>query len=200
MPFKPALREHAKRVLAERGVIVHLGAAVAAISPTRVTLTSGEVIKGHTVVWAAGLQGHPVVASLGLSEGAPRPQPMPDLSLPGHPEVFLVGDNALVTDNETGEALPQLGSVAQQTGEQAAKNIGLLAAGRRTEAFKYKDKGSMAMIGDGEAVVQFTSGRSITGRPAWLAWRGVHLALLAGGEEKARTLVEWTTGWTRKSA
>jgi NADH dehydrogenase len=116
-----------------------------------------------------------------------------DLSLPGHPEVFAVGDVALITDSKTGAQLPQLGSVAQQAGRQAGSNIARLVAGEAAEPFVYQDKGTMATIGRGAAVVQLPKHQTLTGHAAWLAWLGVHLALLSGGEEKASTLVDW--GW-----
>jgi NADH dehydrogenase len=193
-PFKPVLRKHAERALERRGVRVKLGEPVAAVEGTRVHLRSGEVIKAHTTVWAAGLQANPVAASLSAQLAQGRPVTEPDLSLAGHPEVFLAGDIAMIKDRKTGEALPQLGSVAQQSGAQASENIARLVRGEPTQPFAYKDKGTMAMIGKGEAVVQLKSGRTLTGKPAWLAWKGIHLMLLRGGEQKARTLIEWTGG------
>jgi NADH dehydrogenase len=198
-PFKPALRDYAKEALEQRGVRVHLGEAVTAVEPTRVHLRSGKTIATHTVVWAAGLRGQPLTASLGTEIEHGRPRTQPDLSIAGHPEVFLAGDMAAIKDTRTSNHLPQLGSVAQQSGQRAGENIALLAAGRRTKPFKFKDQGTMAMIGAGDAVVQRPSGRTLTGKPAWLAWKGVHLMLLAGGEQKAATLVEWGRGYLGRS-
>jgi NADH dehydrogenase len=199
-PFKPRLREYARRALEQRGVQVHLGEAVQAVEPTRVHLKSGATMKAHTMVWAAGLQSTPLVRSLGLALEKQRLRAEPDLSLSGHPEVFLAGDMALIRDTKTGEQLAQLGSVAQQSGHQAGENIALLATGRRTQAFVYKDKGTMAIIGTGDAIVQLASGRTMTGKAAWLAWKGVHLMLLAGGEQKARTLLSWAKNLTGRSS
>jgi NADH dehydrogenase len=122
------------------------------------------------------------------------------LSLRGHPEVFLAGDMALIGDPKTGEPLPQLGSVAQQSGHRAGENIALLAADRPSKPFEYRDKGTMAMIGRGHAVVQMRSGRTLTGRPAFMAWRAVHLMLLKGGEQKAGTLLEWGKSYLRRAS
>ena len=116
----------------------------------------------------------------------------PDLSVPGHPEVFAVGDVAWITETEADEVLPQLGSVALQAGELAAENIARLAAGKPTEPFAYKDKGTMATIGRGAAVVQFRRGRTMKGKAAFLAWGAVHLALPSTGEERAKALIDWT--------
>jgi NADH dehydrogenase len=88
--------------------------------------------------------------------------------------------------------LPQLGSVALQAGEQAGANVARLVAGKATEPFVYKDKGTMATIGRGAAVVQFRRGRTMKGRKAFLAWGAVHLALLSTGEDRAKALIEWT--------
>jgi NADH dehydrogenase len=89
--------------------------------------------------------------------------------------------------------LPQLGSVAQQSGVHAGANIGRMVQGKDTEPFHYKDKGTMATIGRGAAIVEFKSGKTMTGHAAWIAWLGVHLMLLSGGEEKGLTFLDW--GW-----
>jgi NADH dehydrogenase len=188
--FKQHLRDHTKTVLEQHGVGVHLGEAVTGVTPTRLLLRSGREVKTHTVVWAAGVQASPVAQSLGTYEGN-RPGTEPDLSLPGHPEVFVAGDIGRIVDDKSGAPLPQMGSVAQQSGQRAGENIALAARGRSTRPFRYTDKGTMAMIGRGEAIVQLRSGRTLTGKPAWLAWKAVHLMLLKGGEQKARTLLEW---------
>jgi NADH dehydrogenase len=116
----------------------------------------------------------------------------PDLSVAGHPEVFAVGDIAWITDAKTKRVLPQLGSVALQAGEQAGANIARRLAGEETEPFAYHDKGTMATIGRGAAVVQFHRGRTMKGKTASLAWGTVHLALLSTGEDRAKAMVEWS--------
>ena len=88
--------------------------------------------------------------------------------------------------------LPQLGSVALQSGECAGENIARLVAGKETEPFDYTDKGTMATIGRGAAVVQFKNGRTMKGKAASLAWGAVHLALLSTGEDRAKAVVDWT--------
>ncbi len=123
----------------------------------------------------------------------------PDLSIDGHPEVFAVGDIAWITDTKTKRALPQLGSVALQAGERAGANIVRRLAGKETEPFVYHDKGTMATIGRGAAVVQFHKGRTLKGKAASLAWGTVHLALLSTGEDRAKAMVEWTwAGFTHE--
>ena len=151
--FKPDIRKCAKGALEKRGVEVLLGEMVASVAPTRVTLKSGTELQAHTLVWGAGLQGSPIAESLGLElERGNRVRVEPDLSLAGHPEVFVVGDAASITDSEAEGVLPQLGSVALQSGERAGENIARLVAGKETEPFEYHDKGTMATIGRGAAV------------------------------------------------
>jgi NADH:quinone reductase (non-electrogenic) len=153
-------------------------------------------------VWGAGLQANPIVQSLGLElQKGNRIAVKSDLSIPEHPEAFAVGDIAWITDSKTNEVLPQLGSVALQAGEQAGKNIAGLIAGKEAEPFSYHDKGTMATIGRGAAVVQLPRGRTLTGRIAFLAWGSVHLALLSTGEDRAKAVVDWTwAGLTHERA
>jgi NADH dehydrogenase len=190
--FKPKLREYAEKALIERGVEVQTGTAVASVEPTRVRLKSGERLKAHTLVWGAGLQGNPLVKSLGLElERGNRIGVSADLSLAGHPEVYVVGDIAAITDEKTGQVLPQLGSVALQSGEHAGAVIADRIVGKEPKPFKYKDKGTMATIGRGAAVVQMLGGRTMTGIKAQAAWGVVHLALLPTNEDRAKAVVDW---------
>jgi NADH:quinone reductase (non-electrogenic) len=191
--FKQDIRSYTERVLEKLGVEVLTGEIVSVVEPTRVTLKSGRVLKAHTLVWGAGLQANPTVQQLGveLARGN-RVRVDPDLRIPGRPEVFAVGDIAWIGDGKADEALPQLGSVALQAGEWAGHNIARLVAGKETTPFEYKDKGTMATIGRGAAVVQFRRGRTMKGKAAFLAWGAVHLALLSTGEDRAKAVVDWT--------
>ncbi len=191
--FKKNLQTYAKKALEGRGVEVMTGESVKSIAPTRVTLGDGTVINAHTLVWGAGLQGSPLAGELGMElERGNRIAATPDLSITGHPEVFAVGDVAAITDTKTKRVLPQLGSVALQAGEWAGENIARLVEGKETKPFEYTDKGTMATIGRGAAVVQFHRGRTMKGEPAFLAWGAVHLALLSTGEDRAKAVVNWT--------
>ncbi len=177
--FKPKLREYTAKALADRTVEVRTGTAVSSVAPTEVTLKSGDVLRAHTLVWGAGLQGNALIPSLGLElQRGNRIGVGPELTLPGHPEVFVVGDAAAITDAKTDTVLPQLGSVALQSGEHVGETIDRTVAGKETKPFAYRDKGTMAAIGRGAAVVQMLGGRTMTGRKAQLAWGTVHLALL----------------------
>ena len=190
--FKPRLRKYAAKALADRTVEVRTGAMVASVSPTRVTLKSGEVLNAHTLVWGAGLQGNPLVQSLGLEpERGNRIGVGSDLTLPDHTDVYVVGDVAAIVDAKTQQVLPQLGSVALQSGEHAGETIARRIAGKKTKPFAYEDKGTMAAIGRGAAGVQMLGGRTMTGRKAQLAWLTVHLALLPTNEDRAKALVDW---------
>jgi NADH:quinone reductase (non-electrogenic) len=198
--FKKGLQTYAKKALEKRTVEVMLGEVVASIEPTRVRLKSGTVLNAHTLIWGAGLQANPLVSGLGLElQRGNRIAVGPDLTIPGHPEVFGVGDIAWITDTKTDRVLPQLGSVALQAGEHAGTTISRILRNKEVEPFEYEDKGTMATIGRKAAIVQFHRGRSLTGTTAWLAWGTVHLALLSTGEDRAKAVVDWTwAGFTHE--
>jgi NADH:ubiquinone reductase (H+-translocating) len=198
--FRSDIRTYTRKALEKRGVEVLLGEVVASVEPTRVTLESGKVIEAHTLVWGAGLQANPIVELLGIELQHGNRLPVEsDLSVAGHPEVFAVGDIAWITDAKTNDVLPQLGSVALQAGGHAGENIARLVAGKETEPFVYHDKGTMATIGRGAAVMQTRGGRTLKGKTASLAWGAVHLALLSTGEDRAKAVVDWTwAGFTHE--
>jgi NADH dehydrogenase len=190
--FKPDIRAYTKKALEKRGVEVITGEAVESISPTRVKLKSGAVLEAHTLVWGAGLQGNRLIQSLGVDlQKGNRIGVGPELDLPDHPEVYAIGDIAAITDAKTNHVLPQLGSVALQSGEHAGETIARRIAGKKTEPFSYHDKGTMATIGRGAAVVQMMGGRTMKGKAAQLAWGTVHLALLPTNEDRAKAVVDW---------
>ena len=190
--FKEDIRRYTEKALAKRGVEAMTGEVVESITPRRVTLKSGKVLPAHTLVWGAGLQGNELVQSLGLElERGNRIGVDEELRIPAHPEVYVVGDVAAITDQKTSQVLPQLGSVALQSGEHAGKTIAGRLAGKETKPFKYRDKGTMAAIGRGSAVVQMLGGRTMKGKTASLAWGTVHLALLPTNEDRAKAVVDW---------
>jgi NADH dehydrogenase len=190
--FKPDIRNYAVEALTKRGVEVATGEVVQSITPQRVKLKSGKELKAHTLVWGAGLQGNALVQSLGLElERGNRIGVDAELRLPSHPEVFVVGDVAAITDPKMQQVLPQLGSVALQSGEHAGETIARLVEGKEPKPFKYRDKGTMATIGRGAAVVQMMGGRTMKGKTAQLAWGTVHLALLPTNESRAKAIVDW---------
>jgi len=192
--FAPKLETYARTALEERGVKVQTGTGVAKIGPTSIDLSTGATVKTHTTVWAAGLQASPVVNSLGveLVHGGRIPVG-PDLQVKDHPGVFAIGDIAAMTDGKTGQVVPGLGATALQAGRHVGETIIRLLEGKEAEPFKYLNKGTMAQVGRGAAVVELPTGGTLKGHLAWLAWLGVHLALLNGAEEKAGIFVDW--GW-----
>lgn len=191
--FKENLRAYARKELEDRRIELRLGESVAEVGPTSVKLKSGEEIKTHTLVWAAGVQANPMAHMLGVPQGrSGRVKLNPDLSVPEHPEIFVVGDMGEVISE--GQVLPQLGSVAMQSGDHVGRQIARRIAGEETQPFKYWDKGFMATIGRGSAVVEFPNKTTLHGLPAYFAWLGVHLALLTGMRNRIETL--WNWGWS----
>jgi NADH dehydrogenase len=190
--FKENLREYTVKALEKRTVEVLTGEIVASVAPTRVTLKSGQTLDAHTLVWGAGLQGNALVQALGLElERGNRIGVGPDLTVKGHPEVYAIGDVAAITDAKTEQVLPQLGSVALQSGQHAGESIARRIGGKDAKPFKYRDKGTMATIGRGAAVVQMLGGKTMKGLKAQAAWGTVHLALLPTNEDRAKAVVEW---------
>jgi NADH:ubiquinone reductase (H+-translocating) len=190
--FKPTIRAYTKKALADRGVEVLTGEVVSSVSPRQVTLKSGTVLPAYTLVWGAGLQGNELVRSLDLElERGNRIPVDEELRIAQHPEVYAVGDVAAITDAKTQQVLPQLGSVALQSGEHAGETIARRVAGNETKPFKYRDKGTMATIGRGAAVVQMLGGRTMKGKAAQAAWGTVHLALLPTNQDRAKAVVDW---------
>ena len=190
-PFKEDLRTYAKEELKRRHVEVRLGEAVAEVGATFVRLKSGEEIKAHTLIWAAGVKANPLADAVGLPQGrGGRIKLNPDLSVPNHTEMFVVGDMGEVASD--GQVLPQLGSVAMQSGQHVGRQIARLLHGEPMQPFKYWDKGFMATIGRGAAVVQFPNQRTLHGHLAYFAWLGVHLTLLSGVRNRIEVLWNWS--------
>jgi NADH dehydrogenase len=195
--FAPRLSELARRTLASRRVEVVLGVGVAGTDGKVVELTDGRRIPMGTLVWTAGVKAGPLARCLAdqLGEGSltrgGRVVVEPDLSLPGHPEVFVIGDLAGAVD-EHGELLPQVAPVAMQAGEHVAGVIRDSLAGESPRPpFRYHDKGSMATIGRHAAVAQLPNGIRLSGTPGWLAWLALHLVMLVGFRNRVNVLVNW---------
>jgi len=180
-PFTGKSQTYAKKRLTKIGVQLKLGVGVAEVDKDGVTLADGHKIASQIVVWAGGLKAGPMLAASGLPQGkGGRIDVATDLTVPGFPGVYVLGDAANITDAK-GRHLPQLGSVAQQAGQWAARNIKADLAGRPREPFRYLDKGIMAMVGRGAAVAEVGAARRRwQGPPAFAAWLGVHVVLLSG--------------------
>jgi NADH dehydrogenase len=189
----PSLAGYTRRRLEALGVEVRLNCAVTALDDAGVTL-GAERLAGAIAFWAAGNRASPVAHTLGVATAAGGRVPvLPDLSLPGHPEVFIVGDLAAAMD-EKGQFLPALAPVALQEGRHAAAMIRRHLAGRPTLAFRYRDHGQMATLGRSAAVVQLGPLR-VVGRIGWLVWLVVHIASLIGFENRLLVLVHWAAAY-----
>ncbi|MFY9634849.1 MAG: NAD(P)/FAD-dependent oxidoreductase, partial [Cellulosimicrobium cellulans] len=187
--FSEKSQEYTRKRLTKIGVQLHLGVGVTEVRDDGVTLADGTVIPTRVVVWAGGLKAGGIIADSGLKQGrGGRIDVRPDLTAPDVEGVYVLGDAANMTDS-TGAALPQLGSVAQQAGKWAARNIQADLTGGTRQPFKYLDKGYMAMIGRGAAVAEIGRQRiQLQGPLAFVSWLLVHLALLSGFQQKLRAL------------
>jgi NADH dehydrogenase len=188
--FSEKLSGKAAASLARLGVEVRTGTAVTGIEPDAVVLGE-ERLAAKTVIWAAGVAASP----LGRTVGGPLDRPgrvvvQPDLSVPGQPRIFVIGDMAAFRAAD-GQLLPGVSPVAIQQGRHAAANILRAIAGQPLRPFRYVDKGTMAVIGRAAAVAQFPGGIGIWGFPAWLAWCFVHIFFLIGFRNRVVVMFEW---------
>jgi NADH:ubiquinone reductase (H+-translocating) len=192
--FSQKSQVYAARMLEQRGVQVRLGTAAKEVTSGHVLLSDGTRIPTRTVIWAGGLKASSLSSNLGVPPGhGGRIDVQPDLGVKGFPGVYALGDFANIAGRD-GKPLPQLASVAEQSGKRCAKNIAAAIAGEPEEPFHYFDKGIMAMIGRNAAVAEVGEHRhEIHGPIAFAAWLGVHAALLTTARAKIETFVEW--GW-----
>ncbi len=189
--FDEELSESAVQQLSQLGVHVRTGTVVKDIGAEGVTLASGEVLHASTVLWAAGVAASPLLAKLGIEvDRAGRAKVNPDCSLPGHPEVFVIGDAAFLL-GEDGKPLPGVSPTAMQQARHVARMIELELRDRgKREPFQYVDKGSMATIGRSRAIAQVKKLR-LSGLLAWLAWLAVHIWYLIGFRNRFMVMVDW---------
>ncbi len=185
-PFDDSLRKYALQELIKRGVDVRLNTAISEVEADRVDFKDGSSMPVDLVIWAAGVSGDPLVRDWGLPIGrAGRIEVNEDTRVIGEERIFAIGDGSIIVDNP----LPQLAQPALQMGKFAARQIARLHRGLDTETFKYHDKGTMATIGRGDAVLQMPIGLKLKGIPAWLGWIVLHIAYLLGGRNRVQTLV-----------
>jgi len=187
--FPEELSRAAEEALTKLCVEVKTNCPVTSVEPGRVGLGEDRY-PAATVLWAAGVMASPLAKSLGVPlDRVGRVLVEPDLTIPGHPEVFVVGDLAAFT-HQTGKPLPGVCPVAIQQGRHAARNIVRASAGLPLEPFRYWDKGNLATIGRAHAVADF--GRfKISGFFAWLVWLFVHIFFLIGFRNRFIVLFEW---------
>jgi len=198
LPTYPAkLSAKAAAALGRLGVTVRTGAVVTELGPESVAVCAGDVterIGAHTILWAAGVQASHLAQSLARASGTPpdragRVVVRPDCSLPGHPEVFVIGDMANF-NHQTGKPLPGVAQVAIQQGRHVARLVQHRLRGQSLPPFRYKDYGNMATIGRAAAVADLGWVR-FSGYPAWLAWLFIHLLNLVEFQNRLLVLVQW---------
>jgi NADH dehydrogenase len=189
-PYPPSLSEKARLQLERLGVTVWVGKRVTGVDREGVAMGE-ERLDAKTVLWAAGVASSPLGASLGAPlERAGRVKVEPDHSLPGHPEVFVVGDLAGV------EGVPGIAPAAKQMGAHAARNILHRLAGRPTEPFRYRDYGQLATIGRKAAVADFGWLR-LSGFLAWFVWLWAHIYFLINFRNRIVVMIDWAWSyWT----
>ena len=187
--FPEALARKAERSLHRLGVEVATGRAVTSVEEGAV-VTGGVRLPAATVIWAAGVKGSPLSASLDVArDGAGRVLVQPDLSIPSDPRIFVIGDLAAFL-HQTGAPLPGVAPVAIQQGRHVARTIERDLADRPRTDFRYRDRGGLAVIGRAQAVAELGSLR-LSGLVAWLAWCFIHILFLIGFRNRALVLFEW---------
>lgn len=204
-PYPPKLSARAAAALARLGVTVRTDAIVTDIQPDAVIIRHGarsESIPTRTVLWAAGVQASPLGRILASATGAEVDQAgrvvvAPDLSLPGHPEIFVIGDLAHFS-HQTGKPLPGVAPVAMQQGRYVADLLQSRLRGDTVPPFRYRDRGSMAAIGRGAAVADL-GGLCFSGFFAWLAWLFIHLIHLVQFNNRLLVLTQWAWKYLTRS-
>jgi len=185
----PRLSEAAAETLWRKHVEVRFGAAVQDYEGARVRLKSGELIPARTLIWAAGAKAVSLTERLGLPTARQgRVAVEPTLQVPGHPEIYVIGDAAYLEHD--GQPLPMMAPVALQMAETAAANVARVVRGEAPVPFRYRDPGSLATIGR-NAAVAYIRGIGFKGFPAWVAWLVVHIIQLIGFRNKVFVLLNW---------
>jgi NADH dehydrogenase len=198
-PFSDNAHGYVAKVLGEKGVEIHLGTGVKEVGTGHAVFSDGTVFATRCVVWGGGIKAASIAADCGLAQGrGGRVDVQADLTFAGSPGVYFVGDIANIPDVE-GNPLPQLGSVALQSGAWAAENIIAGFEGKKPKPFRYHDKGIMALIGRGAAIAEVGKRHhEIHGELAHMAWLGVHASLMTGTRAKIEAFVDWAwDGFTK---
>lgn len=187
--FPPRLQKNALKVLGRKNVEVRTGMAVAGYDGEKVTLKNGESISTKTLLWSAGVRAARLTDGLGVEQAKQaRVRVTPELQIPGHPEVYVIGDSAY--GEAKGIPLPMMAPVATQQAELAVENILAQIQGKPQKTFVYKDPGSLATIGRNAAVARIGNWQ-FTGFIAWVVWLVVHLIGLIGFRNKLIVLIDW---------
>ncbi|HEX2831554.1 MAG TPA: NAD(P)/FAD-dependent oxidoreductase [Thermoanaerobaculia bacterium] len=191
LPTYPAdLSEKARRQLVDLGVEVLTGAIVTDVDDHEVRV-GDRVIPTRTVLWGAGVQASPLAKSLGVPlDRAGRVLVTPPLTIPGHDDVFVIGDLAAAEQHD-GTFVPGVAPAAIQEGQHTARNLERAVAGQPLRAFKYRDKGSLATIGRAAAVADFGGRKKFGGFFAWMAWLVIHIFFLIGFRNRFLVITQW---------
>ena len=190
-PFHPRSRENARHTLTSRGVEVRLETKVDAVTADAVHLADGQVVPTRCLVWTAGVRANPLADTLGLAQAqGGRIVVEADLSVPGHPQCFVIGDLAASREDE-GTLHPQMAPLAQQGADHVAAQLERRRRGLATQPFHYKNKGVMATIGRNAAVAELPNGMRFRGRLAWVMWLALHLQRLVGYRNRFEVLTSW---------
>lgn len=188
--YTPVLSEKARRQLANLGVEIITNAAVSDITGREVRIGTDRVIPTRTVLWAAGVQASPLAQSLNVPvDRAGRVLVEPDLTIPGHKDVFVIGDLAAVRQYD-GSFVPGVAPAAIQEGQHTATNLVRATEGQPMRAFRYRDKGSLATLGRAAAVADFGKFH-LSGFIAWMAWLVIHIFFLIGFRNRFLVFTQW---------
>jgi NADH:ubiquinone reductase (H+-translocating) len=195
--YPPQLSASARKMIERLGVTVHTGATVTDVTKESVTVREGdkiEAIPTRTILWAAGVLGSPLGRIVAQETGATidtagRVSVDPDLTVPGHPEIFVIGDLANFV-HQTGKPLPGVAQPAIQEGRYVAGVIARRLRGEKHRPFHYFDKGNLATIGRGAAVADL-NWLQLSGFPAWLLWIFIHLLYIVEFQNRLLVFVQW---------
>jgi NADH dehydrogenase len=189
-PFDPSLSEAARRSLEQLGVEVRLGAGVTRCDACGVHLGT-ELLQARTIIWGAGVMASPAGRWLDAeTDRAGRVKVGPDLAVPGHPDIFVIGDVACAAGAD-GKPLPGVAPVAKQQGQYVAALLKARLHGKAMPPFRYRDFGALATIGRKRAVAQLGSVR-LSGFPAWLLWSLAHIYFLIGFRNRLAVVLSWS--------
>ena len=190
MTYPDDLRKATRGLLRSKNVEIMENTPLVDYNGLQVTLGNGTKIDTHTLIWTAGVRSAEITDRLGVAQAAAkRIRVEPTLQLPGHPEVFIIGDAAYVED-ERGRPLPMLATVAQQQAKSAARNIQKILKGEKLEPFQYKDPGLLATIGRNAAVARIW-GLSFSGFIAWVIWVVLHIYRIIGFRNRLLVMFNW---------
>ncbi len=188
--YPPDLQQSALRQLQKLGVEVRLNAMVTDVREGEIHI-GDEIMPATVILWAAGVSASPLGKALGApTDRAGRVKVEPDLSIPGHPEVFVIGDLASITDDHD-KSVPGLAPAALQEGRYVGRQIKADLRGKPRQPFHYLDKGTLATIGRAAAVADFPGGIHISGFFAWLSWLFIHIFFLIGFRNRLAVMFDW---------